>query len=253
MFEGWPRRTRIRRRACTSASPPRLAPDEAYVAVMASSINFNTVWTSIFEPLPTFGFLDRLGKESAWGARHAREFHVVGSDACGVVLRVGSAVRNWRPGDRVTIHCNSVDDQDPSSHDDSMLASNQRIWGFETNFRRPRRAHPREGQPADAQADAPDLGGGGGQCPVQLDELPDAGRRARRPDEAGRRRARVGRHRRHRRLRRSVRAQRWRDTGGSRVVTGEGAAAQRPGCRRRHRPHRRGLPVLARRQHAGRR
>ena len=50
---------------------PELAPDEAYVAVMASAINFNTVWTSIFEPLPTFGFLDRLGKESAWGARHA--------------------------------------------------------------------------------------------------------------------------------------------------------------------------------------
>ena len=33
---------------------PELAPDEAYVAVMASAINFNTVWTSIFEPLPTF-------------------------------------------------------------------------------------------------------------------------------------------------------------------------------------------------------
>jgi crotonyl-CoA reductase len=113
---------------------PELAPDEAYVAVMASSINFNTVWTSIFEPLPTFGFLDRLGKESEWGARHTQDFHVVGSDASGVVLRVGSAVRNWRPGDRVTIHCNFVDDQDPSSHDDSMLAANQRIWGFETNF-----------------------------------------------------------------------------------------------------------------------
>ena len=41
---------------------PELAPDEAYVAVMASAINFNTVWTSIFEPLPTFGFLDRLAK-----------------------------------------------------------------------------------------------------------------------------------------------------------------------------------------------
>jgi crotonyl-CoA reductase len=27
-----------------------------------------------------------------------------------------------------------VDDQDPSAHDDSMLAANQRIWGFETNF-----------------------------------------------------------------------------------------------------------------------
>src|SRR5215204_1495177 len=49
---------------------PELAPDEAYVAVMASAINFNTVWTSIFEPLPTFGFLQRLGKESVWGKRH---------------------------------------------------------------------------------------------------------------------------------------------------------------------------------------
>lgn len=113
---------------------PELAPDEVYLAVMASSINFNTVWTSIFEPLSTFGFLDRLGKESVWGKRHALDYHVVGSDAAGVVLRTGSMVRNWKVGDQVTVHCNHVDDQDPSSHDDSMLASNQRIWGFETNF-----------------------------------------------------------------------------------------------------------------------
>ncbi len=101
---------------------------------MASSINFNTVWTSIFEPIPTFAFLDRLGRESEWAARHALDHQVVGSDAAGVVLRVGSEVRNWKAGDRVTVHCNYVDDQDPSSHDDSMLAGNQRIWGFETNF-----------------------------------------------------------------------------------------------------------------------
>lgn len=113
---------------------PELAPDEVFVGVMASSINFNTVWTSIFEPLPTFGFLDRLGKESVWGKRHALDYHVVGSDAAGVVLRTGSAVRNWKIGDHVTVHCNYVDDQDPSSHDDSMMGSNQRIWGFETNF-----------------------------------------------------------------------------------------------------------------------
>jgi crotonyl-CoA reductase len=34
----------------------------------------------------------------------------------------------------VTVHCNHVDDQDPSAHDDSMLATNQRIWGYETNY-----------------------------------------------------------------------------------------------------------------------
>ncbi|MEL6892995.1 MAG: crotonyl-CoA carboxylase/reductase [Actinomycetota bacterium] len=113
---------------------PELAPDEVYIAVMASSINFNTVWTSIFEPLPTFGFLDRLARESEYAARHQRDEHIVGSDASGVVLRAGSAVRDWAPGDRITVHCNHVDDQDHSAHDDSMLAANQRIWGFETNF-----------------------------------------------------------------------------------------------------------------------
>src|SRR5439155_14300708 len=113
---------------------PELAPDEAFVGVMASAINFNTVWTSIFEPLPTFGFLKRLARESVWGARHDLPYHVMGSDASGVVLRVGSAVRNWKPGDRVTVHCLHVDDQDPSANDDSMMAANQRIWGFESNF-----------------------------------------------------------------------------------------------------------------------
>src|SRR4051794_15353711 len=113
---------------------PELAPDEVYIAVMASSINFNTVWTSIFEPVSTFGPLARLGRESEWAKRHDRDYQVVGSDASGVVLQVGSAVRNWKPGDRVTVHCNHVDDQDPSAHDDSMMATNQRIWGYETNF-----------------------------------------------------------------------------------------------------------------------
>ncbi len=117
-----------------SVPTPQLAPDEAYVAVMASSINFNTVWSSIFEPVSTFGPLARLARESEWARRHDQPYQVVGSDAAGVVLRVGAAVRNWKPGDRVTVHCNYVDDQDQTSHDDSMMASNQRIWGYETNF-----------------------------------------------------------------------------------------------------------------------
>jgi crotonyl-CoA reductase len=113
---------------------PELAPDEVYLAVMASSINFNTVWSSIFEPVSTFGPMKRMSRESEWTRRHDQPYQVVGSDASGVVLKVGSAVRTWKPGDRVTVHCNYVDDQDPSSHDDSMMGSNQRIWGYETNF-----------------------------------------------------------------------------------------------------------------------
>ena len=70
MFEGLASRDKDPAKALHvgDVATPELASDEAYVAVMASSINFNTVWTSIFEPLPTFGFLDRLAKESEWGA-----------------------------------------------------------------------------------------------------------------------------------------------------------------------------------------
>ncbi len=136
MFEGMESEDKDPRQALRvqDVALPELAPDEAVIAVMASSINFNTVWTSIFEPLPTFGFLTRLGRESYWGKRHDQDFHVVGSDASGVVLRVGSAVRKWKPGDKVVVHCNYVDDQDHTSHNDSMLGDNQRIWGFETNY-----------------------------------------------------------------------------------------------------------------------
>ena len=136
MFEGVASADKDPRRSLhvQEVALPELAPDEVYLAVMASSINFNTVWTSIFEPLATFGFLDRLARESYWGRRHGLDYHVVGSDAAGVVVRTGSAVRTWTVGDAVTVHCNYVDDQDPSGHDDSMLSSNQRIWGFETNF-----------------------------------------------------------------------------------------------------------------------
>ncbi|MEX1217711.1 MAG: crotonyl-CoA carboxylase/reductase [Acidimicrobiales bacterium] len=136
MFEGMKSEDKDPRQALhlQEIALPELAPDEAVIAVMASSMNFNTVWSAIFEPVSTFGLLKRLGKESYWGARHDQPFHAVGSDASGVVLRVGSAVRKWKVGDKVVAHCNYVDDQDSSSHNDSMLGDNQRIWGFETNY-----------------------------------------------------------------------------------------------------------------------
>jgi crotonyl-CoA reductase len=113
---------------------PELGPGEALVAVMASAINYNTVWTSIFEPLPTFGFLRRYGRLSPLTKRHDLPYHVVGSDLAGVVLRAGPGVTRGKPGDRVVAHCLSVELESPDGHDDTMLDPEQRIWGFETNF-----------------------------------------------------------------------------------------------------------------------
>jgi crotonyl-CoA reductase len=113
---------------------PEPGPGEALVAVMASAINYNTVWTSIFEPVSTFKFLQRYGKLSELTRRHDLPYHVVGSDAAGVVLRVGAGVAKWRPGDEVVAHCLSVELEEAAGHDDTMLDPEQRIWGFETNF-----------------------------------------------------------------------------------------------------------------------
>ena len=113
---------------------PPLGPNECLIAVMASAINFNTVWTSIFEPLSTFLFLEKFGREGELGARHNLDYHIVGSDASAVVLKTGPGVTRWKPGDRVTVHCNYVDLEAPGGHDDSMMDPGQRIWGFETNF-----------------------------------------------------------------------------------------------------------------------
>jgi len=113
---------------------PPLGPNEVLVGVMASAVNFNTVWTSIFEPVSTFAFLERFAREGELAARHNLDYHIVGSDASGVVLRTGPGVTRWKPGDRVTVHCNYVDMEGPEGHDDSMIDPSQRIWGFETNF-----------------------------------------------------------------------------------------------------------------------
>jgi crotonyl-CoA reductase len=136
MFDGMPSSEKDPRKSLhlQEVPTPKIGPGEALVAVMASAINYNTVWTSIFEPVSTFSFLKRYGRLSALTSRHDLPYHVVGSDAAGVVLRVGPGVTRWQPGDEVVAHCLSVELEEAAGHDDTLLDPEQRIWGFETNF-----------------------------------------------------------------------------------------------------------------------
>ncbi|MFD4509084.1 crotonyl-CoA carboxylase/reductase [Streptomyces sp. NPDC058457] len=113
---------------------PELAPDEVLVAVMASSVNYNTVWSATFKPVSTFNALKRFARSGGYAARHDQPFQVVGSDAAGVVVRVGAGVRRWKVGDHVAVNAAVVDDQDPVTHHDGMLGADQKAWGYETNF-----------------------------------------------------------------------------------------------------------------------
>jgi crotonyl-CoA reductase len=136
MFEGLESKDKDPRKSLhvDDVALPELGPGEAIVAVMASAINYNTVWTSIFEPVSTFGFLERYGRMSPLSKRHDLPYHVVGSDLAGVVLKTGLGVHSWKPGDEVVAHCLSVELESPDGHNDTMMDPEQRIWGFETNF-----------------------------------------------------------------------------------------------------------------------
>jgi crotonyl-CoA reductase len=136
MFEGLATREKDPRKSLhlQEVPTPELGPGEAIVAVMASAINYNTVWSSIFEPVSSFGFLRKYGRYSELTKRHDLPYQVIGSDLAGVVLAVGAGVTKWKAGDEVVAHCLSVELEDAAGHDDTMMDPQQRIWGFETNF-----------------------------------------------------------------------------------------------------------------------
>jgi crotonyl-CoA carboxylase/reductase len=101
---------------------PEVGPNEALVLVMAAGVNFNGVWAAQGKPISVF----RMHKEP---------FHIAGSDASGIVWKVGSSVRRWKPGDEVVVHCNQSCGQCPECNGlDPMACSEQKIWGYETSW-----------------------------------------------------------------------------------------------------------------------
>jgi crotonyl-CoA carboxylase/reductase len=95
---------------------------EVTVRVMAAGVNFNNVWAALGQPVSVF-------------RSHAEDHHIGGSDASGVVWKVGEGVTRWKPGDEVVIHCNQASYEDVEVHGlDPLAAPSQRIWGYETTW-----------------------------------------------------------------------------------------------------------------------
>jgi len=98
---------------------------EVIVRVMAAGVNYNNVWAALGEPVGVW----RYGDHPQYG------HHIGGSDASGIVWKVGEGVTRWKPGDEVIIHCNMASYEDPEVHGlDPMAAPSQMIWGYETTW-----------------------------------------------------------------------------------------------------------------------
>jgi crotonyl-CoA carboxylase/reductase len=104
---------------------PEPGPFEVIVRVMAAGVNYNNVWAALGEPVSVM----RYGDHPQWG------HHIGGSDASGVVWKVGEGVTRWKPGDEVMIHCNMASYEDKEVHGlDPLAAPSQMIWGYETTW-----------------------------------------------------------------------------------------------------------------------
>jgi crotonyl-CoA carboxylase/reductase len=98
---------------------------EVIVRVMAAGVNYNNVWAALGKPVSVM----RYGDHPDWG------HHIGGSDASGVVWKVGEGVTRWKPGDEVVVHCNMASYEDKEVHGlDPLAAPSQRIWGYETTW-----------------------------------------------------------------------------------------------------------------------
>ena len=97
-----------------------IGDDEVLVYVMAAGVNYNGVWAGLGEPISPFDV-------------HKGEYHIAGSDASGIVWKVGAKVKRWKVGDEVIVHCNQDDgDDEECNGGDPMFSPTQRIWGYET-------------------------------------------------------------------------------------------------------------------------
>src|ERR687892_2854637 len=98
---------------------------EVIVRVMAAGVNYNNVWAALGQPVSVM----RYGDHPEYG------HHIGGSDASGIVWKVGAGVTRWKPGDEVVIHCNQASYEDVEVHGlDPLAAPSQKIWGYETSW-----------------------------------------------------------------------------------------------------------------------
>jgi crotonyl-CoA carboxylase/reductase len=104
---------------------PEPGPFEVIVRVMGAGVNFNGVWAALGMPVSVFGYGDH--------PEHGH--HIGGSDASGIVWKVGRGVTSWQPGDEVVVNTGQYSYEDLEIHGfDPAAAPSVKAWGYETTW-----------------------------------------------------------------------------------------------------------------------
>ena len=107
---------------------PEIGDDEVLVYVMAAGVNYNNVWAAQGIPVDVITMRQNQGEEV--------DYHIGGSDASGIVYKVGKNVTYPKIGDEVVIHCGTWDANCPrvQSGADPMFSPTFKIWGYDKNW-----------------------------------------------------------------------------------------------------------------------
>ena len=111
---------------------PALGPHDVLVYVCAAGVNYNNVWAAMGVPIDVIKTRQKKGEKEA--------FHIGGSDASGIVWKVGPEVTNVKVGDEVVVHCGMWDPKDPwvTAGKDPMCLSKEFVaWGDAWMARKP--------------------------------------------------------------------------------------------------------------------
>ncbi len=104
---------------------PQPGPLEVIVRVMAAGVNYNNVWAALGKPVSVM----KYGDHPQYG------HHIGGSDASGIVWKVGAGVTRWKPGDEVVMHPSQTSYEDIEVHGlDPMAGPTQGAWGYESTW-----------------------------------------------------------------------------------------------------------------------
>ena len=107
---------------------PEVGPKQVLVYVMAAGTNYNNVWAALGTPVNVIAARQRRGA--------TEDFHIGGSDASGVVWKVGDQVTNVQVGDEVVLSCGMWDEdaEDIKAGADPMTSSSTLVWGYEESW-----------------------------------------------------------------------------------------------------------------------
>ena len=109
---------------------PTINDDEVLIANITAGVNYNGIWAATGTPINVVRTHERFGNDKS-------DFHICGSECCGIVWAVGKNVTDVKVGDRVCVNSIAYEPDSPEIRYGECppeYSSTAHIWGYESNW-----------------------------------------------------------------------------------------------------------------------